>query len=153
MARPVWSSGRSVGFNLTPIIDVVFLLIIFFMVVCQFITAESFDVAVPDRIDTARDAEQTQARHGAIVTVLCEPDGQVGFAVGARHLTAQGPELARSIAAALDRQLQSLPANERIVTLRCDKEVTFAHAKYALAGVGYSTATDVRWAVIRAARR
>ena len=34
-------------FNMTPIIDIVFLLIIFLIVVCQGIDAENFDVAVP----------------------------------------------------------------------------------------------------------
>ncbi len=42
------SPDRSGTFNMTPIIDIVFLLIIFFLVVCQFIEAENFPVAVPD---------------------------------------------------------------------------------------------------------
>ena len=35
------------AFDMTPVIDVVFLLIIFFMLVCQFIVAERFRVQVP----------------------------------------------------------------------------------------------------------
>lgn len=153
MARPSWSPGRVIGFNLTPIIDVVFLLIIFFMVVCQFIASESFDVAVPDRIDTGQEARQMAARQSAIVTVMREPDGAVAYAVGSRHVRGQGRELAQSIAAAIDHQLQSLPPDKRVVTLRNDEDVTFAFTKYALAGIAYSTATDVRWAVIRDERR
>ena len=34
-------------FDMTPIIDVVFLLIIFFMLVAQFIVAEQYNVSVP----------------------------------------------------------------------------------------------------------
>ena len=39
---------------MTPIIDVVFLLIIFFMLVAQFIVAEQYKVSVPDQIKTAQ---------------------------------------------------------------------------------------------------
>jgi len=38
---------RSGTFNMTPIIDIVFLLIIFFLVVCQFIEAENFRLPSP----------------------------------------------------------------------------------------------------------
>ncbi|MHC5179864.1 MAG: ExbD/TolR family protein, partial [Planctomycetota bacterium] len=40
-------------FDMTPIIDVVFLLIIFFMLVAQFIAAEQYQVEVPDAIKSA----------------------------------------------------------------------------------------------------
>ena len=45
------------SFDMTPIIDVVFLLIIFFMLVCQFIAAEQFQVEVPDQISSAQKTE------------------------------------------------------------------------------------------------
>ena len=40
---------NSGSFNLTPVIDIVFLLILFFLVVCQFIEAENFPVNVPEK--------------------------------------------------------------------------------------------------------
>ncbi len=41
-------------FDMTPIIDVVFLLIIFFMLVAQFIVAEQYKVSVPLQSHPAR---------------------------------------------------------------------------------------------------
>jgi len=148
-----WAPDQPTGFNLTPIIDVVFLLIIFFMVVCQFIRSESFEVAVPDRIATAQDPDQVAARQSAVVTVMRRPDGTTAWAVGANILDVPKERLAEAVTQAVDRQLRSRPPDRRVVTLRCDKDATFADAKYALAGIGASTATDVRWAVIRRQRR
>jgi biopolymer transport protein ExbD len=48
----------------------VFLLIIFFMLVCQFIAAEQFAVVVPDQIQTAQ--SQTQQTAPLTVTVLID---------------------------------------------------------------------------------
>ena len=70
---------RSFGgeaFDMTPIIDVVFLLIIFFMLVCQFIVAENFQVEVPDQIATARENPAGQNLM-TTVTVMADPAGQV----------------------------------------------------------------------------
>ncbi len=35
-------------FNMTPMIDIVFLLIIFFMLICQFIVQDNYRLVVPD---------------------------------------------------------------------------------------------------------
>ena len=40
--------------SITPMIDVVFLLIIFFLVVCKFIEAENFPVEIPDNCQFAQ---------------------------------------------------------------------------------------------------
>ncbi len=137
------------GFNMTPIIDVVFLLIIFFMLVCQFITAENFPVQVPDKVTEAEplaaDGEQL-----ATVTVMFDEGGQVAYAVGAGVMAAQDSETrVLAIAAAIDRQLAHLPPDRRVVSLRCDRQITFGYVKHALEGISRSTATDIKWAVIK----
>ncbi|MBE0537708.1 MAG: biopolymer transporter ExbD [Phycisphaerae bacterium] len=142
-------SSSPAGFNMTPIIDVVFLLIIFFMLVCQFIAAENFEVAVPDKILSAKPSE-AEGEQLTTVTVMFDENGVVAYAVGAEVLAAaDGETAAWAIAAAIDRQLANLPRQKRIVSLRCDKDVTFKHAKYALAGISQSSATDIKWAVIK----
>ncbi|MBN1126508.1 MAG: biopolymer transporter ExbD [Sedimentisphaerales bacterium] len=143
------NQSEIVGFNMTPIIDVVFLLIIFFMLVCQFIVAENFQVEVPDQINTAVHSEQIEAGQTAIVTVMQDEDGQVRYAVGAEIIAGQGDNLVRSIAGSLDRQLRSLPPGKRVVTLRNDKSIPFKFSKYALAGISQSSATDIKWAVVK----
>lgn len=134
-------------FNMTPIIDIVFLLIIFFMIVCTFIVAENFEVTVPDDIDSARPADT--AAKGTTVTVMFDEAGQVAFAIGAELIdTSSRNQIAGDIAAAIDRQMQTLSADQRTVTLRIDKDILFENTQYALAGISQSTATDIKLAVI-----
>ena len=137
------------GFNMTPLIDMVFLLITFFMLVCNFMAAENFPVDVPDRIASARPEEERPGQT-PVVTVMLDEGGGASYAVGSTVLSPlQGPAMSRAIAAAIDEQLGSLSTERRTVTLRCDRAVPFRYAKHALAGVSVSSAADVQWAVIR----
>jgi biopolymer transport protein ExbD len=134
-------------FNMTPIIDIVFLLIIFFMLVCQFIVAENFQVAVPDNISSAQPPESAGDKT-TTVTVMFDENSVPTYAVGSRIISAStGPEITAAIAAAVDTHMQNLPIDKRVVSLRTDKKIPFGNAKYALAGIGQSSATDIKWAV------
>lgn len=139
----------SAKFNMTPIIDIVFLLIIFFLVVCQFIEAENFPVAVPDGCDSAEsDAEHRE--QVTTITVMRAADGSTDFAVGAEKIMASGAvDLTEQITRLVDTNLKNLPADYKVVTLRIDKDVYFAQAQYALAGVAASTATDIKLAALK----
>lgn len=146
------SGGRSVSFNMTPIIDIVFLLIIFFLVVCQFIEAENFPVAVPDGCEFASPTSELGAP-ATTITVMKNAEGEVDFAVGAEKITAsEGPDLAEQIARLVDISLEELPPDRRVVTLRIDREVCFAEAQYALAAIAQSSATDVQLAALKSKR-
>ena len=68
-------------FDMTPIIDVVFLLIIFFMLVAQFIVAEQYKVKVPDEIATAH-TQDTQEDRPLTITVMPDQEQGVVCAVG-----------------------------------------------------------------------
>lgn len=137
------------SFDMTPIIDVVFLLIIFFMLVCQFIAAENFQVQVPDQISTARPAPPEQDLM-TTVSVMKDADGRVRFAVGSRLLAVSDLEaVPGQIASGIDSQLRLLNPKRRIVRLRCDKSLPFGTTKYALAGISRSSATDIQWAVFK----
>ena len=134
---------------MTPIIDIVFLLIIFFMLVCQFIVAENFEVAVPDQIGSAQSAD-ADAQKTTTVTVMYNPLGQVVYAVGSEIITdKQGQRVAEQIASAIDKQLSTLGAGNRVVSFRNDKEILFKYTKHALAGISQSSATDIKWAVTK----
>ena len=134
-------------FNMTPIIDIVFLLIIFFMLVCQFIVAENFDLNVPDNITEAEPADAAQDKT-TTVTVMFDQNGGIAYAVGSQIISAQpGPETTEAIASAIDSRMQNLPIDKRVVSLRSDKNIPFKNAKYALAAVSRSSATDIKWAV------
>ncbi len=143
------SSTKSGSFNMTPLIDIVFLLIIFFLVVCQFIEAENFPVAVPDGCVFATTASEPGAQVTTI-TVMKTSAGKSAFAVGAEKIPAsEGPDLTEQIARLVDYGLRNLPSDRRIVTLRVDRDVCFAQAQYALAAIAQSSATDIQLAVLK----
>jgi len=139
------------GFNITALIDVVFLLIIFFLVVCRFVEAENPGVAVPDGCKWAWDG-RGRDEQGVTLTVI-DDGGRVVFGVGGEWMRATGDEdmrgLAGRLARLIDGRMKDLDAWRRVVTLRIDKDVRYAEAQYALAAVAESTATDVRLAVVK----
>jgi len=138
------------SFNLTPVIDIVFLLIIFFVLACRFIEAENFPVTIPDGCQFARN-ETTPGEQVTTLTVMNRPQS-VTFAVGAEEITphddADVTALVERLAELIDARLGNLPPGSRVVTLRIDKDTPFAKAQYALAAVAQSTATNVRLAVL-----
>lgn len=142
------SSGSS-SFDMTPIIDVVFLLIIFFMLVCQFIVAENFEVEVPQNVIMAQEVPVKQELM-TTVTVMEEADERVWYAVGSECFALEDPErISDLIAGQIDIQLQPLKSERRIVSLRADKDLTFGQVRCALEGISRSSAEEIHWAVIK----
>ncbi len=140
---------RSGTFNMTPIIDIVFLLIIFFLVVCQFIEAENFPVAVPDNCEFAQSEPQPRAQVTTVTVMKTTKDG-VDFAVGSEKISASGyADIVEKLAQLIDVRLSDLSGDRRVVTLRIDKDVCFAKAQYALAAVAASSATDIQLAALK----
>jgi biopolymer transport protein ExbD len=135
------------SFDMTPIIDVVFLLIIFFILVFQFISAESYEVAVPDRIVSARPPEGSM-EGVATVTVMKDERGGVVLAVGSEKLSFEGPDAAGRIAQAIDARLDARRAEHPRVCLRCEKDIPFQYTKVVLDAVSRSSAEQVQWAVL-----
>jgi len=143
------SSMRSGSFNMTPLIDIVFLLIIFFLVVCQFIEAENFPVSVPDDCESARNGFDTGSAV-TTVTIMKTDEGSSVFAVGSEKIPAsEGSVLTKQIARLVDFSLENFPSERRLVTLRVDRDVCFSEAQYALAAIAQSSATDIQLAVLR----
>ena len=141
--------SQNSSFNMTPVIDIVFLLIIFFLVVCQFIEAENFPVLVPDDCDFAQSFADTEAA-AITVTVIKAPDEGCTFAVGPEKIsTSRHSDIVESIAHSIDARLRNLPPDRRVVTLRIDKDICFDQAQFALAGIAASTATDIKLAALK----
>jgi biopolymer transport protein ExbD len=140
------------SFNMTPVIDIVLLLIIFFLVVCQFIEAENFPVTVPDNCELAQSGLEPGAQ--VITLTVMKTAGEKGiFAVGAEKIsTSDRGALVEKLAQLIDARLEDYPPDRRVVTLRIDKDVCFADAQYALAGVAASSATDIRIAALKQKR-
>lgn len=138
----------SKSFNMTPIIDIVFLLIIFFLVVFQFIDAENFPVNVPDSCDYALDNQQ-QGNALITVTVLQSQNG-VDFAVGPTKVSSLDTEdIAGKLTGLINIQLENSQPGQRTVILRIDKDICFSDAQYALEGISQSIATNIQFATLK----
>jgi len=141
-------SDRTESFNMTPVIDMVFLLIIFFSLISRFIEAENFDVAIADNCQFAQSKDSKPAQL-TTVTVL-KNGGGVEFAVGSEKIPASDSKsAAEKIASLLDVQLNNLSPENRVVVLRIDKDVPYSDAQYALAAIAKSTARDIQLAVLK----
>ncbi|MBN2269532.1 MAG: biopolymer transporter ExbD [Sedimentisphaerales bacterium] len=143
---------RQNSFNMTAVIDIVFLLMIFFLVASRFIETENFAVTVPDGCQFAQEDENTVLT--ATLTVTKKTEDETTFALGAEEITLQDtgslPGVVARLAELIDARLQTLPGDGRIVTLRIDKDIPFSHAQYALAAVARSAATNIRLAAFGA---
>ncbi len=141
---------RQRSFNMTPVIDMVFQLIIFFVLACRFIEAENFPVNVPDGCKFAQDDDD--ASQAVTLTVMNKAENEIIFAVGSEEITSRDanslPDMVARLAELIDARLQTLPRDGRIVTLRIDKDIPFSRTQYALAAVAQSTATDIRLAAL-----
>jgi biopolymer transport protein ExbD len=137
------------SFNMTPVIDIVFQLIIFFALVFKFIEAENFPVTVPDGCGYAQSEVETQTASTTVSVI--KTDGETSdFAVGSEKVSASNyGEVADKLAGLINERLKTLPSDGRTVTLRIDKDVSYAEAQYALAALAASDATDIRLAVIK----
>lgn len=77
MRRPVIARPRKLGFNMTPMIDVVFLLIIFFLVSSHLAKQESqLELALPVALSGDKDTPTEQPR----VTINVREDGSLTLA-------------------------------------------------------------------------
>ncbi len=136
-------------FPITPLIDIIFLLIIFFLVVSRFIEAENFPVSVPAGCDFAQN-EEKQSGRVITVTIMKKQDGRSVFAVDSKRIVnVDYNKIAEQIAELLDSRMKNLPSERRVVTLRIDKKVVFSEAQYALAGIARSSATDIKLAALK----
>lgn len=59
------------GLNLTPLIDIVFLLLIFFMLTAHFVQEESLDIELPEAESAAMDEDES------LVEVILSPEGEL----------------------------------------------------------------------------
>lgn len=143
----LYHQRKEASFDLTPVIDVVFLLIIFFMLVCQFGAAEHFEALLPDKIQSA---DPTQLQLDSTVSVnVVQQDGQIIYAIGSDVLSGRDPDLLITmISAGIDSRLAD-GNTSRIVRLRCDKHIPYEKIRPVLAGIAQSRAEKIQWAAFQ----
>jgi biopolymer transport protein ExbD len=131
---------------MTPVIDIVFLLIVFFVVVFQFIETENEPVALPRGCDFAENADDAQ-NWPATITMRRNKRDEITFIIGSEKMVIEDkPKLIEFAAETLNNLLEKLPKDERVVVLRIDKNIDYGHAQYALSAVAKSIAMGLQLA-------
>lgn len=122
--------GSLAGINMTPMIDITFLLLTFFMLASHFASAEKIAMELPQP-DRSR-AEDRRFPEKIIVNVLYEgPDAAPGLAFGAVHLDSL-PALAEHLAELAAAQSQTE------VILRADKRLNYGEVRQVMAVIADS---------------
>jgi len=128
---------RGVRFNITPLVDVVFLLIIFFLVATHFVRSEVHeDVLLPEA--TQNEEETEEALHRLVITVTA--DG--GYHVGAQQMA---PEL-------VDQMIRAgkLESPERYeVRIRSDRSVPYRKVEPIMLTCAQVGVTELKFNIIR----
>jgi len=141
--------GTVQSLNVIPFVDILVQLLIFLVLTCQFIEVNNLPVTLPDRCNFADSNDQREIQMTTVNVIKTGRD-KSDFIVGSDKIAETDyHEITNKVAALLDARLKDLPAESKVVTLRIDKDVSYAVAQYALAGIAASTATDIRIAVMK----
>ena len=101
--------SEGLSFNMTPVIDVVFLLIVFFVVVFQFIGSEDSKVQLPADCSFAESIDENRPRPATITACRINED-RVSFSIsGAQIQISSKAELIQTMQKSLDERLMNLP--------------------------------------------
>ncbi len=130
----------SITFNMAPMIDVVFLLIIFFMLVSTFASAENIPMEIPN-------PERSLAENVKIVdrvvincrTTQMSPDDESGKAV-----YSIGPNRPESLESISKRLAAARSANPKLkVIIRADKRLRYEHVRAVMSVVAENEIEDM----------
>ena len=113
------------GFNATPMVDVFFLLTIFFMLVSRFSSAEQIPLELPKPFDSRAALTKLPDR----VVINCRPadpanlnDSEVLYSIG--------PNRPESLSVISDRLANmKLRSSELHIIVRADKRLTYGHVR------------------------
>jgi biopolymer transport protein ExbD len=133
-------------FNMMPIIDIVMLLIIFFMFVCRYIEAENFAILVPDEATNAITDEQDP---GFITVSVWLDDYEDLFycAVGAEVIDITDGVDITSVMSLINGRIDEDNENT-IVNLRMNRDIRFNRYSDIIKAISASNATDIAIAAL-----
>lgn len=133
----IYKRGRAVmNANLTPMIDVIFLLIVFFVLVSRIIDVENVEMSLPQPEHAV--TTPVGREHRVVINVLKASHGEIaGYRVGAREY-APTPE---SVQRMVDQLVALYRENPRInVNLRADRATHFEWVEPAMQAITLATA-------------
>lgn len=126
------TEGGDDEINMAPMIDMVFLLLIFFMVASHLTSLERIPVALPVA-DKAKVPEE--ARDRQLISVVAEPDGSAAYYMNLQKMDIQ--ELSERI-----KQQAEADPNLRIY-LRADRQVRYKNIKAVMGACAEAGIADI----------
>ncbi len=136
MHRVTYLRHRTVGFNMTPMIDVVFLLIIFFLVSSHLAQRENrIEVSLPDAASGQRDVPTPNPR----LTLTVQADGKI-------WLSGKPTDL-KQLDSYLEARREQL-GDDLEVRIRCDRTVPYRTVEPLLASAARAQIWNVIFAVV-----
>ena len=122
--------------NLTPLIDVTFLLIVFFVLVSQIVEVENVPMSLPEPTDPVSQRPGEEQR--AVINVIPVANGEIG---GYRLGGGVFPAEAAGLEAMTGRLAGLLRANPRLsVNLRADRSTRYEHVEPVLQAISTAAA-------------
>jgi biopolymer transport protein ExbD len=125
-------------FNITAIIDIIFILIIFLLFLGQFIARENIEIAVPEEISNSLRDEGDAPNEMILSVKKDEVTGDVMCYLKSVQLDItleEVPQLA--VASMINKQLE-LATENQVVNLRMDKELVYREFEPIIAGIAAS---------------
>jgi biopolymer transport protein ExbD len=137
MKRPTQSRSRNLGFNMTPMIDITFLLVIFFLVASHWSRQE---VSIEMNLPTAHSGREPIEDETPRVTVNILPDGKM--LLGSQSV--EGEELAARL------RVENAKHDGRLeVRLRADRNTPFAQVEPVLKTCADAGISNANFSVTR----
>ncbi len=136
------------SFSMTPVIDIVFLLIIFFVFTFRYIAAENFAITVPDEATHAL-TDIAQRTDSITLSVWYDDDlEQLLCAVGADIVDiTDGVDTAR-VVGLINQYCQSLQTDSAVINLRMNKDMVFKDYSALINAVSLSDVKELSIAAI-----
>jgi len=145
-------------FNMTPMIDVVFLLIIFFMLICQYIVRENYKLVIPD--DCAAAVVPDHLDHNAITvsvfpqTPAGQPDSEVCYAIRTIEYDPRQDAYRRQPGRLIEDMARQIAVEARrkedaLIYLRADKDLSYGQVQKALLALSRAQIRKVQVAAFR----
>ena len=137
MARPSRHAPARIAANLTPLIDVTFLLIIFFVLVSQIVDLENVHMDLPAPPDPATEVARDEKR--AVINIVPAGGGRAaGYRLGNRFYAADTAGV-HALTGHLERLYRDMP--QMRVNLRADRSTHYQWVQPALEAIA-SAASD-----------
>ena len=140
-------------FNMTPMIDVVFLLIVFFMLICQFISQDDDLVSVPDDCETAV-VDRVDKANEIEILVWAEEAGSaenVIYSVNNKDFPISKYGSREALTAELAEQISQLKSEmeEPVVRLRGDGSLSCVQVRPAIEAAGMAGLDMIRFGAFK----